>query len=86
MGVYRFGAWSVFADLRRELGVPGDLGAGRRVSITPSSRHGRSPRSALVRNLNYANASYLQTYLGVTAAESITSGLRAYEPGGGIRS
>ncbi len=25
--------------------------------------------------LNYANANYLQTYLGVTAAESITSGL-----------
>jgi outer membrane protein len=35
--------------------------------------------------ISYADAAYMQTYLGVTPAESLTSGLPAYEPGGGIK-
>jgi outer membrane scaffolding protein for murein synthesis (MipA/OmpV family) len=81
---YRFGAWSVFANLRQGFGghdgLVGEAGIDYTFKPTQITEVSIGPR------LNYANASYLQTYLGVTAAESIRSGLRAYEPGGGIRS
>ena len=81
---YRFGPWNVFANLRQGFGghdgLVGEAGIDYTFKPTQVTELSIGPR------LNYANASYLQTYLGVTAAESITSGLRAYEPGGGIRS
>jgi MipA family protein len=36
-------------------------------------------------NSTYANAKYMRTYFGVTAAESVRSGLAAFRPGGGIK-
>ena len=34
---------------------------------------------------SFATAEYMRTYFGVTPAESVTSGLNAYNPGGGIK-
>ncbi|WP_333825480.1 MipA/OmpV family protein [Pinisolibacter sp.] len=35
--------------------------------------------------LSFASAKYMDTYFGVTAAESLATGLAAYKPGGGYR-
>jgi outer membrane protein len=35
--------------------------------------------------MSYADAEYMRTYLGVTPAESLASGLPAYAPDGGIK-
>ena len=35
--------------------------------------------------LSFASAKYMDTYFGVTAAESVLTGLATYKPGGGYR-
>jgi outer membrane protein len=80
---YAFGMLRVHASLRH--GIGGHHGlvgeAGLDLTFKPDAviELGFGPR------ISYADAAYMQTYLGVTPAESLTSGLPAYEPGGGIK-
>jgi outer membrane protein len=73
----------VHANLRQGFGGHDGLvgEAGLDLVAFPDSRTeiGVGPR------ISYADADYMRTYLGVTPAESVTSGLAAYDPGGGIK-
>jgi outer membrane protein len=80
---YTFGMFRAHASLRRGFGGhEGFVGeAGLDVTFYPTAVTEVSfgPR------MSYADGEYMRTYLGVTPAESITSGLAAYDPGGGIK-
>ncbi len=80
---YTFGMFRAHASLRRGFGGhEGFVGeAGLDVTFNPTAVTEVSfgPR------MSYATAEYMRTYLGVTSAESLTSGLVAYNPGGGIK-
>ncbi len=82
---YRFGAWSVFANLRQGFGghdgLVGEAGIDYTFKPTQVARaqHRYAPQL-------HANANYLQTYLGVTAANRSRLAFARYEPGGGIGS
>jgi outer membrane protein len=76
--------WRVFADLRAGLGghngIVGEIGADAIVRPLPELAVWAGPR------LSFANAEYMNTYFGVTAAESLSSGLAGFDAGGGIKS
>lgn len=80
---YTFGFLRVHANLRQGFGGHDGLvgEAGLDLVAFPDSRTeiGVGPR------LSYADADYMRTYFGVTPAESVTSGLAAFDPGGGIK-
>lgn len=80
---YTFGVLRAHASLRRGIGGhEGLVGeAGLDLTFNPSAvtEINFGPR------ISYADAAYMRTYLGVTLAESLTSGLPAYDPGGGIK-
>ncbi len=80
---YRFGALRAHTSLRRGFGGhDGWVGeAGLDLTFNPNAvtELSMGPR------ISYADAAYMRTYLGVTPAESFTSGLPAYDPGGGIK-
>lgn len=56
-----------------------DLGAGWSTSLSPALQLSTSVA------MTWANASYLQDYFGVDAAQSLSSGYRIYRPGSGLR-
>ena len=56
-----------------DLGVDGILRPTERLKLAAGPR------------LSFASAKYMNTYFGVTPAESLASGLAAYRPGGGFR-
>lgn len=74
--------WRAFADLR--YGVIGhesmvaELGADWKAVSTPEFKLSVGPR------LLYGSSRYTRTYFGVTAAETVTSGLATYTPGAGL--
>jgi outer membrane protein len=80
---YTFGVLRAHASLRRGIGGhEGLVGeAGLDLTLNPNAvmEINFGPR------ISYADAAYMATYLGVTPAESLTSGLPTYEPGGGIK-
>ncbi len=81
---YTTGPISVFADLRYGVtghnGVVGEIGADYAIKPNDALTLSLGPR------LSFASSSYMNTYFGVTAAESVTSGFAAYNAGGGIKS
>jgi outer membrane protein len=80
---YTFGMFRAHAALRRGFGghegFVGEAGLDATFNPTPVTEVSFGPR------MSYASADYMRTYLGVTPAESLTSGLVAYDPGGGIK-
>lgn len=81
---YGAGPVTGYASLRRGFGghegVIGTLGAKYRTDVND-----RLTVWAGV-SVDYANSSYMDTYFGVTPAESATTGLAAYDPGAGFKS
>ncbi len=80
---YTFGMFRAHASLRRGFGghegFVGEAGLDVTFSPTPATEVSFGPR------MSYASAEYMRTYLGVTPAESLTSGLVAFNPDGGIK-
>jgi outer membrane protein len=80
---YTFGFLRLHGNLRQGFGGHDGLvgEAGLDFLLYPDDRTeiGIGPR------ISYADADYMRTYLGVTAAESAASGLRAFNPGGGLK-
>ena len=66
--------------IRAHGGVVADFAADAFVDVTPELRLSGGPR------LSLASADYFDTYYGVSAAESLASGLDVYSPGGGLKS
>lgn len=81
---YATDQFRVFGDLRAGLGghngIVGEIGADAIVRPLPELGIWAGPR------LSFANADYMNTYFGVSAAESIASGLTGFDAGGGIKS
>lgn len=80
---YTFGMFRTHASLRRGFGghegFVGEAGLDATFNPTPVTEVSFGPR------MSYADGEYMRTYLGVTPAESLTSGLSAYDPSGGIK-
>lgn len=80
---YTFGMFRAHAALRRGFGghegLVGEAGLDVTFNPTPVTEVAFGPR------MSYADGEYMRTYLGVTPAESLTSGLVAYDPSGGIK-
>lgn len=80
---YTFGMFRAHASLRRGFGghegLVGEAGVDVTFYPTAVTEVSFGPR------MSYADGEYMRTYLGVTPAESLTSGLAAYDPGGGIK-
>lgn len=77
--------WSrIRAEIRRGIrshnGVVVDVSADAFTDITPTVRLSAGPR------LSFATSGYMDTYYGVTAKESAKSGLKQYNPDGGLQS
>ncbi len=81
---YEWQSFRVFGDLRK--GISGHKGwvgeAGADVILRPAEKWTVSagPR------LSFADSTYMNTYFGVTAAESAASGMPAFSAGGGVKS
>jgi outer membrane scaffolding protein for murein synthesis (MipA/OmpV family) len=60
-------------------GVVADFAVDAYKDVTPTVRVSAGPR------LSIASQDYFQAYYGVTAAESVASGLPEYDPGSGVR-
>ncbi len=73
----------VFAEARQGFGGHSgqilDLGADAIWRPLPQLRLAGGPR------LSFASADYMDTYLGISAADSLATGLAVYKPGGGFR-
>jgi outer membrane protein len=80
---YRYDMFRGFATLRQGLGghhgLIGEIGLDAIAAPTPKLEVSLGPR------LGFASEDYLDTYLGVTAAESAASGLREFDPDGGLK-
>jgi outer membrane scaffolding protein for murein synthesis (MipA/OmpV family) len=66
--------------IRTHDGYVGDLAVDAFTNVTPRIRISGGPR------LSAASSDYFKTYYGVSDAESLTSGLSPYSPGGGFKS
>jgi outer membrane scaffolding protein for murein synthesis (MipA/OmpV family) len=66
--------------IRTHNGYVGDLAIDAFTDVTPRIRISGGPR------LSAASSDYFKAYYGVSNAESLTSGLSPYSPGGGFRS
>jgi outer membrane scaffolding protein for murein synthesis (MipA/OmpV family) len=66
--------------IRSHSGFVADIAADAFYDVTPDVRISGGPRMTI------ASSKYFDAYYGVSAAESIASGLSAYDPGGGIKS
>jgi MipA family protein len=66
--------------IRAHEGFVGNVQVDAFADVTESVRVSAGPR------LSFANATYMDAYYGVSAAEAAASGLTAYNPGGGIKS
>jgi outer membrane scaffolding protein for murein synthesis (MipA/OmpV family) len=66
--------------IRTHNGYVGDLAVDAFTDITPRIRISGGPR------LSAATSDYFKAYYGVSDAESLTSGLSPYSPGGGFKS
>ena len=80
---YTFGMLRAHASIRRGIGghegLVGEAGLDLTLNPDAATEITFGPR------ISYADAAYLGTYLGVTPAKSLTSGLPAYDPPGGIK-
>ena len=80
---YTFGVLRAHASLRRGIGghegLVGEAGLDLTINPDAVTEINFGPR------MSYADAAYMRTYFGVTQAESLTSGLAAYDLGGGIK-
>jgi outer membrane protein len=80
---YTFGVLRAHASLRRGIGghegLVGEAGLDLTINPDAVTEINFGPR------ISYADVAYMRTYLGVTQAESLTSGLATYDPGGGIK-
>jgi outer membrane protein len=80
---YTFGMFRAHASLRHGFGghdgLVGEAGLDVTFNPTPTTEISFGPR------MSYADADYMRTYLGVTPAESLASGLAVYNPSGGIK-
>lgn len=88
---YRWNSWSAAAEVRH--GIGGHDALVGNVSLShvwtfdsPFTTGGAPGIFTLGPRINFAGTSYAQTYFGVTAAQSIRSGLRAYDADGGVMS
>ncbi|MDD7970309.1 MipA/OmpV family protein [Roseinatronobacter alkalisoli] len=76
--------WQVFADLRYGVighkGVTGEIGANAIYRGADGLVVHAGPRAGS------GNSRFARSYFGVSAAESVTSGLAAYTPSGGVHS
>jgi outer membrane protein len=80
---YTFGMFRAHASLRHGIGghegLVGEAGLDVTFNPTPTTEVAFGPR------MSYADGEYMRTYLGVTPAESLSSGLVAYDPSGGVK-
>ena len=77
----RLGAWRVRGEARQGFG--GHDAAVADVSVARTWRAGRIAGS-LGPRVTFATGSYLRTYFGVDARQSLRTGLARYRPGGGL--
>ncbi len=76
----RFNPWYITSSIgASSRGARLELGGGYEAQFGPADR------VRLGVGLNWANNKYMQTYFGVSAAQSATSGLAAYNAGSGIK-
>lgn len=66
--------------IRSHSGIVADIAADTFYDLTPDVRISGGPR------VSVASSKYFDAYYGVSAAESVASGLTAHNPGGGIKS
>lgn len=66
--------------IRSHSGFVADIAVDAFYDVTPDVRISGGPRVSM------ASSKYFDAYYGVSAAESVASGLSAYNPGGGIKS
>jgi outer membrane protein len=66
--------------IRAHEGLVGNVQVDAFADVTDRLRVSAGPR------MSFANAAYMDAYYGVSAAESVVSGLAPYSPGGGIKS
>ncbi len=82
--VYPFNWMRLRGELRHGIrshsGFVADISADAFYDVTPTVRLSGGPR------LSMASSKYFEAYYGVSAAESLASGLDEYHPGGGIKS
>jgi outer membrane protein len=80
---YRMGMFRGVATVRHGFGghegIVGEVGLDAVLDPTPDLTVSLGPR------LHFADSDYLETYLGITPAESAASGLPAYDPDGGLK-
>jgi outer membrane protein len=80
---YQWGLFRPWLAVRYGLGghdgIVAETGLDLRFRPTPMTEFSAGPRAS------FATAEYMRTYFGVTPAESVQSGLNAYNPSGGIK-
>jgi outer membrane protein len=81
---YGIGAWAAGLTILQDVSGSHD---GFTAKLSASHRHAFSPKMRLRSELSttWADESYMETFFGVTAAQSARSGMRAYQPGSGIK-
>jgi outer membrane protein len=81
---YGIGPWSAGLTLFRDVSGTHD---GFTAKLAAGYRHAFSPKLRLRSELytTWADENYTETYFGVTAAQSARSGLRRYQPEGGVK-
>nr|WP_258045662.1 MipA/OmpV family protein [Mesorhizobium sp. NBSH29] len=66
--------------IRSHEGIVGDVSLDAFADLTPAIRVSAGPR------VSFASADYFDAYYGVSAQESVASGLTEYKPGSGLKS
>lgn len=81
---YSIGPWSTGLTLFQDVSGAHD---GFTAKLAAGHRHAFSPKLRLRSELytTWADESYTETYFGVTATQSARSGLRRYQPEGGVK-
>jgi outer membrane scaffolding protein for murein synthesis (MipA/OmpV family) len=81
---YSIGPWSTGLTLFQDVSGAHD---GFTAKLAAGHRHSFSPKLRLRSELytTWADESYTETYFGVTAAQSARSGMRRYQPEGGVK-
>jgi outer membrane protein len=87
---YGTGAWNAAADLRHGIGghdgVVGTLSLARTLRFTGPFVQDTPAFFSIGPRVTLAGADYVQTYFGVTPAQSAAGGLAVHAPGGGLLS
>lgn len=81
----RFANWTAYASLGTALGGGSDGTVGQ-IGASHTTVLGPRDRLRLGGNIEWSDRDYMQTYFGITAPQSLASGLRQYSPSSGLKS